>query len=200
MTRERLPDAREVRYEYDTNGNLAALHPPGRPPHLFTYTPLDQEEEYIPPNVGQGEPATRYNYNLDRQLTSITRPGGEQLLFASDPGGRLATLTTPEGDYAYAYGATTGTGQLAQLTAPDGGTLSYAYDGLLETGSTWAGTVAGSVTRAYDADFRVTSLRVNGGDPVPFSYDADSLLIQAGGPRSHATARTASSPAPRSAI
>ena len=43
-----------------------------------------------------------------------------------------------------------------------------------------AAAVAGSVTRAYDNDFRVTSLSVNGGNPIAFSYDQDGLFTQVG--------------------
>ena len=39
-------------------------------------------------------------------------------------------------------------------------------------GTTWSGAVAGSVTRAYDNDFRVASLSVNGGSPIALTYDA----------------------------
>ena len=40
--------------------------------------------------------------------------------------------------------------------------------------------MTGTVHRTFDNDFRLTSLTVNGADPVALSYDADSLLIQAG--------------------
>jgi RHS repeat-associated protein len=40
--------------------------------------------------------------------------------------------------------------------------------------------VAGSVTRAYDTDFRMTSLSVNGANPIGFQFDPDDLLTVAG--------------------
>jgi len=39
VTREILPDNRDIRYSYDPKGNLTSLTPPGRPAHAFTYTP-----------------------------------------------------------------------------------------------------------------------------------------------------------------
>jgi YD repeat-containing protein len=36
------------------------------------------------------------------------------------------------------------------------------------------------VSRTYDSDFRVSSLSVNGGNPITLQYDADSLLTKAG--------------------
>src|SRR5262249_218027 len=66
------------------------------------------------------------------------------------------------------------------ITAPDGGTIAYTYDGELMTETRWIGAVAGTVNRTYDENFRLTSLRINGADPTLFSYDRDNLLTQAG--------------------
>ncbi|MGH8567733.1 MAG: RHS repeat-associated core domain-containing protein, partial [Gammaproteobacteria bacterium] len=177
MTRKTLPGGRQVGYEYDGNGNLTALYPPGQPPHLFDYTALDQEAVYTPPDLGRGDPATRYGYNRDKDLLSVIRPDGQRLELTYDSGGRLSTLTAPHGDYTYGYHAATG--QLSTLTAPAGGRLSYRYDGFLMTESSWAGDITGSLNRKYNSDFRITELAVNG-SPIPFGYDADGLLIQAG--------------------
>src|SRR5207302_8327252 len=126
---------------------------------------------------------TLYSYNLDKQLTRITRPDGDTLDFGYDVGGgcncgRLKTLTLPTGIITYVYDATTG--KLRSVTAPNGGSLTYTYTGALLTQTSWAGTVAGNVGRIYDNDFRVTSLSVNSADAIAFQYDADSLLTQAG--------------------
>jgi RHS repeat-associated protein len=40
--------------------------------------------------------------------------------------------------------------------------------------------VAGSVGFAYNSDFRVSAVSLNGSDPVPYQYGSDGLLIQAG--------------------
>src|SRR5207249_3158574 len=100
---------------------------------------------------GQGEGwRTQYTYNLDKQLTLVTRPDGQTLSLGYDTGGRLSTLTLPGNLVTtYAYDATKGT--LTSITAP-GSTLGYAYDGSLLTNTNWAGTVAGSVARTYDAN------------------------------------------------
>jgi RHS repeat-associated protein len=111
-------------------------------------------------------------------LTGITRPDGQLLTFSYDSAGRISSLMIPDGAYTYAYQASSG--KLASITAPDAGLLSYAYDGALLTGSTWAGSVAGSVTRAYNNNFRLSSLSVNGINPISFQYDNDNQLIAAG--------------------
>ncbi len=164
----------------DANGNVTSLTPPGKPAHTFAYTPVDLEQAYDPPNIGLPTDTTQYTYNLDRQLTLVTRPDGQTLSLSYEPtGGRLSTLTLPGSQITtYAYSATTG--NLATITGPGGQTLAYTYDGSLLTNTTWTGTVAGSVSRTYDTNFRISSQSVNGSTTVAFGYDNDSLLTNAG--------------------
>ncbi len=177
MTRQTLPGGREVAFAYDENGNLASLTPPGRAAHVFTYSSLDAPASYSPPAAGLPNAATTYAYNLDRQLTSVTRPDGQQIVFGTDSAGRLSTLTTPRGITQFSYAASTG--QLQGVTAPEGEALTFAYDGFLPTGVTWSGAVSGGVTLAYDTDFSVSAISVNGRS-VPFLYDSDGLVTSAG--------------------
>jgi YD repeat-containing protein len=179
ITTQTLPDTRTIGYSYDANGNVTGITPPGKPQHQFGYTPVDLEQTYTPPDAGFSLRATQYAYNLDKQLTTVTRPDGQTIQLGYEPtGGRLSTLTLPGAQVTtYAYDPTTGT--LASVTAP-GSTLSYTYDGSLLKQTTWAGTVAGSVSRNYDNNFRITSQSVNGGNTIAFGYDNDSLLTAAG--------------------
>jgi RHS repeat-associated protein len=180
VTHQTLPDGREIANGYDANGNLTSLTPPGRPAHLFNYNAADQEAEYTPPDVLEvTDPATRYDYNLDKQLTLITRPDGQQVnLSYHATKGQLTTLSIPRGDYGYSYDATSG--DLSGITAPDGGTLSYTYDGSLLTGTTTTGEVTGTVARTYNNDFNITSRSIDGGHTIDFDFDNDELLTQAG--------------------
>ncbi len=70
-------------------------------------------------------------------------------------------------------------GRVNTVTAPDGGALTYAYDGFLKTSETWSGAVAGSVSWTYDNDFRVATASVNASS-ISNQYEADSLLVAAG--------------------
>ncbi|MCL6613428.1 MAG: RHS repeat protein [Firmicutes bacterium] len=176
---EVLPDGRRTPYTYDAHDNVTSITPPGRPAHRFTYTPVDLEETYNPPPVvGGGTNQTRYDYNLNRQVIQITRPDGQAIGFAYDTMGRLVTLTVPGREYAYVYNANTG--NLTDIIAPNGGAITYGYDGSLVTSLTWAGTIAGSVGYGYDNNFRLTSLKVNNANPVAYQYDRDGLLTNAG--------------------
>jgi RHS repeat-associated protein len=177
VTQQTLPDGRVILFTYDANGNVTSITPPSKPSHSFSHTPVDLESQYIPPAAGIATPSTQYAYNLDKQLTKITRPDGQAVDFGYDTGGRLSTITIPNGTLSYAYQATTG--NLQTLTATDGGTLNYAYDGSLLKQETWGGVVNGTVARIYNNDFRVIGLAVNGANIVS-AYDNDGLLTQAG--------------------
>ncbi len=176
VIQQTLPDGRVIQYSYDANGNATSITPPGRPAHAFDYTPVNLEALYTPPAIG-GPVTTQYTYNLDRQLTLVTRPDGQTISPGYETGGRLSSLTLPTGPVGYSYDPTRGT--LASVTAP-GETLSYSYDGSLLTSEAWAGAVAGTVSRTYNTDFRITGLSVNGSN-ITFAYDNDGLLTQAGG-------------------
>jgi RHS repeat-associated protein len=178
VTRQTFPDGREVQFAYDSNGNVTSITPPGRPAHTFAYTPVDLEQTYAPPPVaGAGALSTHYTYNLDKQLTRVTRPDGLAVDLTYDAAGRIATQVTPAGTTTYAYAAATG--KLAGIAAPGGVGLAYTYDGFLPLTETWTGPVAGTVARSYDNDFRPTAVSLNG-QPIAFGYDTDSLLAQAG--------------------
>ncbi|MFO1433224.1 MAG: RHS repeat-associated core domain-containing protein [Candidatus Competibacteraceae bacterium] len=178
VTREILPDKREIRYSYDPKGSLTSLTPPGRPAHAFTYTPVDLTQAYSPPDVETGLNNTVYEYDLDKNLTRILRPDGQEIRFTYDNAGRLTQQTLPNGTLSYDYNATTG--KLTSLGDPDGGSLGFTYNGALLTQTTWTGAVSGNVGFGYDSDFRVNSVSVNGANSISYQYDADSLLTQAG--------------------
>lgn len=122
-------------------------------------------------------PQTQYAYNLDKDLTTITRPDGQLINFAYDTGGRLNKLTTPTGITTYAYAPTSG--NLQTITAPGNVGLSYTYDGALLLTETWSGSVIGTVGRTYNTDFRPATFSVNG-SALAFAYDKDGLITQAG--------------------
>jgi RHS repeat-associated protein len=183
MTQQILPDGRAIQCAHDANGNLTSVTPPGKLAHVFHYTAIDQTSNYVPPDVGAGTNSTVYTYDPDKALTSVARPDGQTVILSYDSAGRLSSLSaglSPSMQVLNSYGYDSTTGKLITITALDGGTLGFTYNGALRTQTTWAGTVAGNIDYAYDSDFRVTSLSVNAANPITFSYDADSLLTQAG--------------------
>ncbi|MBN1482472.1 hypothetical protein EH223_10545 [candidate division KSB1 bacterium] len=178
LKQEMLPGDRLIKYDHDNSGNIITITPPGRPAHSFTYTPVNLIKTYTPPDIGMENHQTVYNYNADRQRTDVALPDGRSIHFGYDSAGRQETVTIARGILRYGYDPVTG--ELATVTAPDGGILSYSYDGSLLTQTTWSNLVQGSVSRSYDNNFRITSLSVNGANPVTFQYDDDDLCVKAG--------------------
>ena len=178
VTLQTLPDGQVVGYGYDANGNITSTTPPGRPAHTFNYTAANLTSAYTPPDVLPGNDQTVYEYNVDQQLTRITRPDGQTVSFGYDSAGRLNSVTSAGGTISFTYNPLTG--NLAGTTTSGGIGTSYAYDGALLTGETWSGTVAGNVGYTYNNDFLITGQIINGSNAITFQYDHDGLLTQAG--------------------
>ena len=176
LTRKTLPDGRIVYITYDANGDVTSIQPPGRDAHVFTYNAVNQEQDYTPPSISTGSSVTQYSYNLDKQLTGVTRPDGKVVGYSYDNAGRLSSVVLPRGQVTYGYNHA---GQLSQIDAPGNNMLNYIYDGVLPVSESWSGTVSGSVARSYNENFQLTWLSVDGAG-VAFSYDLDGLLTQAG--------------------
>jgi RHS repeat-associated protein len=177
-TQQILSDGQVVSATYDANDNTTSITPPGRPAHMFTFTPLNLTSAYIPPAVAAGTNQTDYIYNADRQLTQIALPTGQTVDLGYDNAGQLSAVTVPRGQIGYTRDLSKGL--VTSVAAPGGLGIGYTYDGGLITSEASSGTVAGTVGRGYDSDFRGTALTVNGGNSIAFAYDADSLLTQAG--------------------
>jgi RHS repeat-associated protein len=171
------PGGAQARFGYDANGNLTSLTPPGRPDHLLAYAQDDQPSRYTAPIVGTQNSQTVASYDADRLPARVDRPDGQSVGLQYDTGGRLDLVDLVSGGTRFGYD---GAGRLATLDRDQGADLGFTHDGVLPVDMTWSGAIAGSVTRAHDNDFRVTSLSVNGADPVAVAYDADGLLVHAG--------------------
>jgi RHS repeat-associated protein len=178
LTSETLPNQSVIAMTYDASGNTISVIPPGRPAHVFGFTSGNLESDYTPPNVGQPQ-TTHTNYDLDRQVTNVSRPDGDYITPTYDTvSGRLTALATSRGSNAYGYSSTTG--QLTAITTFDGEGLTYGYDGSFLQDITWTGQVSGNVHKTYDSSFRLASERVTGGQVINFGYDNDNLLTSAG--------------------
>jgi len=172
-------DDRVLLQDYDDNGNLASLTPPGQPAHLFNYNGVDKGKGYTPPAVdGIVEPATIYDYDKDRKLTKITRPDSQELLFNYKLNtDQLESTVIPTGSYIYGYDSNQ---ELTSITAPNGEVLTFTLDGAIPTKETWAGEIEGNVEIILNDQFLIAEKKVNGANSVSLSYDNDSLLTGIG--------------------
>jgi YD repeat-containing protein len=92
VTRQTLPDGRFIGFTYDDKGNLTSVTPASRPQHVFTMNAVDLATTYTPPPAAPGGP-THYDYNLDRQLTLVTRPDSKGA-YGRAAAGAAAGITT----------------------------------------------------------------------------------------------------------
>ncbi|HHW85535.1 MAG TPA: hypothetical protein GX400_04935, partial [Chloroflexi bacterium] len=179
ITSQIFPDGRNVGYSYDAAGALHGVTPPGRPAHSFDYTLVELVASYAPPVVaGVSAPQTTYTHNADRQPTVVTRASGQSVVYGYDGAGRLQSVTTPAGSITYGFDPVSS--NLITITAPGGATLAYSYDGALIRSEHYSGVITGSVGFAYDNDFRISAVQVNGAVLATYHFDADGLLTQAG--------------------
>jgi RHS repeat-associated protein len=154
----------------DGMNNLVSLTPPGRTAHQFTYNKVDLVTEYLPPAVDANDPSTRYTYDADQNLQTITHPGGPVQTLSYNAAGQVSGLAMPNGNYTFNYQPTGGL--LSNATSPDGITTAYQYDGPLVTRFTWGGGISGVVNLAYSNGFRLAAVGVAGGTTTTLSYDA----------------------------
>jgi RHS repeat-associated protein len=167
-----LPDGNHVAGAYDATGELTSLTPAGRTAHNFDYTSAGLTQRYRPPAGAAGEAVdTAYAYNTDRQVTSVTLPGGATIVDGYDAAGRPATTTLARGALHFGYDPTSG--QLTSLTGPDGQTTTSTLDGGLTTKVVATGSVPGVVNYTYDAAQRIAGVAVGSGATQNYAYDAD---------------------------
>jgi hypothetical protein len=68
---------------------------PGKPAHLFDYTPVDLTKDYIPPFIGITNASTSYLYDLDRRPTEVDQPAGSTLAPLSDNSENMHVVGRP---------------------------------------------------------------------------------------------------------
>ncbi len=179
VLKQKLPDNRQIEYEYDKNGNLTALKPPSRPEHLYAYNEVDLQTEYQAPSVGLESHETLSSYNLDEQVTRITRPDNQVVDFNYDKGGRLTEIVLPPVPQTYTYDLNSGqVTAVADLSSDI--KLNYRYDDSLLLEEKWSGNLTGRVNYGYNADFRLASHSVNEQSHIAYQYDDDGLMISVG--------------------
>jgi len=173
----KLPDGRIIAQTYDADGNLASVTPPGRQAYGLVNNLIDLLTTFQMPSIGSGTGAIQYTYNLDKQLSTITRPDGVQITNNYDTvTDRLLSVSSSLGNIAYTYDSQ---GRRATATSPDNIATAYGYTGNLVTSLQNSGAVSSLFTETYNNDLLPTSTSA-GGIAINFAYDKDNLLVQAG--------------------
>ena len=193
LNRQVLADGARVAFTQDSEANLTSVTPPGRPAHTFEYNPVNLLTKYTPPLVGADE-SVSYQYDFERNLTQVNLPDGQIVTLQHGLAGRVEQMVLGTGPtLAFQYGQNWGDGSLmlTNISSTTGDTLQLGYvgSGPLLTSVAWSGSITGQVSVKFNSDLLPASESVNG-STVAYTYDADRLLIQAGGlsiPRDPAT-------------
>ncbi len=182
-------DGFKQRYSYDALGRLARVSDTSDTT-IVTYA-YDALGRLSTETQGNGT-TTTYAYNAAGQSTSIVHaaPGGgvtESFTYSYDKAGRIVSAQSQAGLTTYGYDAT---GQLTNVSLPNGTTLTYAYDAAgNRTTSSVNGTptnytsnnvnevlTAGTTTYAYDARGSMISKTTPGGT-THYTYDTEGRLV-----------------------
>ena len=193
VTKQVLPNNKEINYGYDANGNLVSIQPPGKPLHLFEYDGINQNTLYSPPDTSGIYGSTRYIFDKDKRLTNILRSDSLNIALEYDTTGniygtvgKLSRISTPGGFVDYEYYPETG-GQIGFIMTSDGLANDFLYDGFLpvETAAMDFSDpdsvmMLGILTVEYDNNFRIITQALNYADEISYTYDNDGLLTSAG--------------------
>ncbi|EFL49695.1 YD repeat protein [Solidesulfovibrio fructosivorans JJ]] len=166
------PDNSVVRFTYDKMGNMTVLTTPANVPHDFEYNAVNRNSAYDTPLSG----SYVYSYDRDRRLTKISFPSGKSITRAYQDA-QLASVTMPEGTVNYTYEPCGST--VKSLSFGTEG-ITYGHDGPLVTSVAQSGTLAQTISYAYNSDFKAKSLTY-AGSANAYTYDNDNLLTGSGG-------------------
>jgi RHS repeat-associated protein len=172
-----LPEGAVVGFEHDAEDHVTGVTPPGRPTHRFRYDSVGSLLEYTPPVVSTDD-SWRYAYDPDRNVTNIALPDGQNWTVVRGPGGRPTQVKLGSGT-VLDVGYDSVTGQLTHVASGTGESIAFGYRGALPVLTRWSGAITGAVAVEHNANLQLSALTVNG-ERVPYAYDRDGLLTQAG--------------------
>lgn len=172
-----LEHGEQVIHSHDAAGFETAVAPPGRPPWLFTPDARQLLADMMVPPIG-AEPSTfSFSYDGDRNRVGSIDPDGRSVV-SSYADGRIIGVNYSAGPIDFDYDPLSG--QLTAVTAPEV-VLNRSHDGLWLNSETWSGALSGSVTVNPRSDrLQLAEIRVNGIDPVSYSYDSIDRATQVG--------------------
>lgn len=162
-------------YEYDTEGNLAALSTPSGERYRFSYDPSNRLAEVTSPD------GTVETFRRDAAGNVVEyRRGQIRILYEYDAANRLVAKTPSHGvPVRYSYDA------MGRLVEADGGdaAVTFGYDAMGNPVEERQGDR--SLHRAYDAMGNRTALSVPGFAHVECEYDANGRVAAIRGPLGH---------------
>jgi RHS repeat-associated protein len=183
VTAMTVPGGGVYGFGYDRNGNRTGVTMPDGDAHALGYSAGDRLDRFTP--AGSATSQTR-TYDADHDLKTTTLPGGREIERGYDAGGRPTSVAYLEATAAIAYVGDTARPRRFDWTPAGGGadqSLTYAYDADLPTRATYSGTAAGEFEYRYDANRRLSGIKLTSGASVvdsPVTRDGDGLATGLG--------------------
>lgn len=187
-----LADGQVANFQSDAESHLTSVTPLGRPAHRFAYNAVGLVTNYVPPVVNGLDESVHYAYDADQNLTQVSLPDAQNVLFTRGRGGRIDQLVLGSGPtLTYFYGIsisydgyalgwrTNYTPSPINIVSSTGDSLHFDYQGAFTTTNTWSGSITGSVSLTLNTNFLPASQSVNGA-AIAYTYDRDLLVTQAG--------------------
>jgi len=206
LTNRWTPAKGNTGYAYDAMGNLTNVDYPTSPDFHLSYDALGRLT-----NMVDAVGITRYQYTSAGQLQSEDGPFDNDLVsygytnrlrqslnlaaapggaawtqsFGYDSAGRLTSLTSPAGSFAYSYGASPAN-RPSNLALPGGSQIAYTYDPLARlTATELKDATANSVNRhSYNYTARtdrIASMTRLDTNVINYGYDPNGQLVTARG-------------------
>ena len=158
-------DGKVISFDYDKTGNLITEDYAGEITTENTYNELGK---LTVTKSEEGE--TKYQYDGQGYLISVTNPDGDVVQYTYDQYGRKETLKYPDGRVVkYAYD---GMDRLTKVTGLDGRETQYTYDKLGQRTQTTDGTL--TTEYSYDNVGNLLKQATTGKTNVSFEYAYDS--------------------------
>ena len=147
-----VPSGAKVLYAYDSDGRLVSVQDENHssPNSTYSYDELSRLA-IVTQKLGNGTVVTRYIYDAQDNLASITDPNGNATSYAFDDFGRLHQQLSPvSGTTSYAYDPA---GNLISTTDANAATTTRTFDAanrIMSSAANRAGTPTESITRTHD--------------------------------------------------
>jgi RHS repeat-associated protein len=179
-------DGATIHYTYDPEDRMATIRDENHatPDTAYAYDPAGRLAAVTQTLAGApgGVITTRYSYDFDGNLTSVTDPNGNVTRYVYDDFGQMLSQDSPvTGATGYAYDSA---GNMTQMTDANGATTTRAYDALnrVTTATSTRGSNSEVVTWSYDdptsgrfAIGRLSSMTDPSGSTA-YHYDRRGLL------------------------
>jgi RHS repeat-associated protein len=212
VTNAWTPEKSAITYRYDAVGNLTNIDYPSSTDVVFQYDPLNRLSGMTDATGttafaygASGRLQTEdgpwandtltYGYNgAHRAALALGQPQAPDWLqtYGYDSGGRLQSVTDPNGAYNYAYSGASPL--VARLRFPNLGYVTNTYDATLArlSGTSLvgpAGSVLSSQSYLYDVSGRLTNTTRFDASKINYGYDGLGQLVSAQAKESGGTAR-----------